>query len=93
METIISRLYELIKQTNNLVDLEESIRLYMYEVFASQMGEVFTQINKVIKAEKQKLGWTVERDDWKTVQFTFGAVRFRHTLMHDLKGDSHYPFD
>lgn len=93
METIISRLYALIKETNNLVDLEESIRLYMYEVFASQMGEVFTQINKVIKAEKQKLGWTVEREDWKTVQFTFGAVRFRHTLMHDLKGDSHYPFD
>jgi len=38
METIISKLYELIQQTGNLIELEESIRLFMYEVFASQLG-------------------------------------------------------
>lgn len=47
MDTIISKIYQLIKGTNNLT----------------------------------------------TIQFTFGSVRFRHTLMGDEKGDSHYPFD
>lgn len=41
MGTIISKLYELIHQTGNLIELEESVRLLMYEVFASQMGEVY----------------------------------------------------
>lgn len=93
MEKIISKLYTLIKETDNLIDWEEQVRLFMYEVFSSVAGEVFTQLNKAIKTEKQKQGWTVQRDDSKTVQFTFGAVRFDHTLMKDEKGNPHYPFD
>ncbi|MEQ6378663.1 ISLre2 family transposase [Bacillaceae bacterium S4-13-56] len=93
MEKIISNLYQLIKSTGNLIELEESVRMYMYEVFASLLGDVFTQLNQVIKEQKQEVGWTVRRDDWKTVQFTFGSVTFRHTLMWDENGDSHHPFD
>ncbi|WP_212667892.1 hypothetical protein [Virgibacillus pantothenticus] len=49
----------------------------MYEVFRTQiMGEVFTQINKVIKEKQQEQGWTVQREDQKTVPFTFGSVAF-----------------
>lgn len=65
----------------------------MHEVFASLLGDVFTQLNQVIKEKKQEKGWRVKREDWKTIQFTFGSVRFRHTLMGDEKGDAHYPFD
>ncbi|MBT2218671.1 ISLre2 family transposase [Virgibacillus dakarensis] len=93
MGNIISNINELIKNTGNLIELEESIRLFMYEVFASVLGEVFTRLNQVINENKQAMGWIVKREDWKTVQFTFGAVRFRHTLMADENGDSHYPFD
>jgi hypothetical protein len=93
MDTIISKIYQLIKGTNNLIELEESIQIFMYEVFASQLGDVFTQLNQVIKEKKQEKGWTVKREDWKTIQFTFGSVRFSHTLMGDEKGDSHYPLD
>lgn len=93
METIISKLYELIHQTENLIELEESVRLLMYEVFASQIGEVFTRLNEVIVQEKQAMGWTVERNDTREIQFTFGSVEFTHTLMHDEQGDPHYPFD
>lgn len=93
MGNIISNINELIKDTCNLIELEESIRLFMYEVFASKLGELFTGLNQVIKKEKQAMGWTVKRDDWKTIQFTFGSVCFCHTLMGDEKGDSHYPFD
>ncbi|TCS77962.1 hypothetical protein EDD72_13218, partial [Tepidibacillus fermentans] len=39
MDTIISRLYQLIKSTNNLIELEESIQIYMQEVFSSLLGE------------------------------------------------------
>ena len=90
---IISKLYQLIHQTGNLIELEESVRLFMYEVFSVQLGEIFTKINHVIKEEKQRAGWTVERNDTKRVLFTFGWVEFTHTLMHDLEGDAHYPFD
>ena len=93
MDNIISRLYRLIKDTNNLIELEESIQIYMHEVFTSLLGDVFTQLNQVKKEEKQKKGWVVKREDWKMIQFTFGSVQFRHTLMGDEKGDSHYPFD
>ncbi|KXG43514.1 UPF0236 family transposase-like protein [Tepidibacillus decaturensis] len=93
MDNIISRLYQLIKNTNNLIELEENIQIYMHEVFASLIGEIFTQLNQVIKEKQQEKGWFVKREDWKTIQFTFGAVRFQHTLMGDKKGDSHYTFD
>jgi len=93
METIISNLYKLIHQTGDLIELEESVRLLMYEVIASQMGEVFTRLNDAIVKEKQALGWTVERNDSKEVQFTFGWVAYTHTLMHDSQGHPHYPFD
>jgi len=93
MEPIISRIYQLIKNTNQLIELEESIQLYMHEVFATLLGEIFTQLNQVIKKKHQEKGWLVKREDWKTIQFTFGAVRFEHTLMEDKKGIPHYPFD
>ncbi|MTW86942.1 hypothetical protein F3157_14920 [Virgibacillus dakarensis] len=48
MGNIISNINELIKNTGNLIELEESIRLFMYEVFASVLGEVFTRLNQVI---------------------------------------------
>lgn len=90
---IISKLHQLIHQTGNLIELEESVRLFMYDVFATHMGEVFTKINNVIVKEKQQAGWTIERSDPKNVLFTFGWVRFSHTLMHDPEGHAHYPFD
>lgn len=93
MTDIITRLYQLIKQTDDFIAMEEQIQLYMYEVFAEQLGVVFSQINQVIKAEKQALGWQVQREDEKTLQCTFGAVCFTHTLMKDDKGASRYPLD
>lgn len=93
MEIIISNLYKLIHQTDNIIEFEERIRLFMYDVFAAQLGDIFTNINHVIKWEKQREGWTVEHNDTKIVLFTFGSVEFTHTLMHDLEENSHYPFD
>lgn len=29
------------------------------------------------------MGWTVERNDSREIQFTFGFVGFTHTLLHD----------
>src|SRR5690606_33681470 len=56
-------------------------------------GDVFTQLDQVIKIQKQEEGWTVIRADEKTVQFTFGSVTFRHTSMRDGKGNCRHPFD
>jgi hypothetical protein len=93
MNSIISNLYTLIHQTDNLIEFEESVRTFMYEVFASLVGDVFTNMNKVIVREKQSEGWTVERNDDREIQFTFGAVRFSRTLMYDPEGNARYPFD
>src|SRR5699024_4527102 len=79
MNTIISNLYKLIHQTDNLIDFEESVRTLMYDVFASMLGDIFTKMNTVIVKEKQAAGWAVERNDEREIQFTFGVVRFTHT--------------
>src|SRR5699024_9147427 len=93
MNTIISKIRTILHQTENLIDFEESVRTLMYEVFTSLLGDVFTDMNTVIVKKKQAEGWTVEKNDDREIQFTFGGVRFTHTLMHDLEGRAHYPFD
>src|SRR5690625_2071393 len=93
MERIISRIYELLKETNNLIEFEEQVQLFMYDTFAEIVGDVFTQLNKVIKEEKQKENWKIERNDEKNIQFIFGNVRYRRTLMYDDNEKPHYPFD
>jgi len=65
----------------------------MYEAFAELTGDILSNINQVIKEKKQFEGWLVKRSDWKTVQFSFGTVCFRHTLMVDQKGKNHYFLD
>ncbi|MGG5252062.1 ISLre2 family transposase [Neobacillus sp. SM06] len=93
MEKIITKIYKLIKESENLIILEERLQLLMYEVFSQLLGEVFNHMNQAIVKEKQKADWKVERNDPKTVQFTFGTIRFNHTLMHDNEGHPVYPFD
>ena len=93
MDRIISNLYEIIKESSDLIATEESIQLYMYEVFAELEGDIFTHLNQTIKEQKQQVGWKVKREDWKTVQFIFGPVRYRRTLMADQEGQNHYPLD
>src|SRR5690625_4198388 len=93
MERIITRIYELLKETNNLIEFEEQLQLLMYDTFADLVGEVFTKINQVIKEEKQKEHWKVERNDEKGVQFIFGNVKYKRTLMYDDKGNPRYPLD
>lgn len=93
MDKIISNIYELIKKTDNLIELEDRVQTYMHEVFAQVLGDVFTQLDQVVKAKKQEEGWTVIREDDKTVQFIFGGVTFRHSSMRDGKGNCRHPFD
>ena len=93
MDRIITKLYKIIKESSDLIATEESIQLYMYEVFTELVGDIFTHINQVIKEQKQGEGWKVKRDDWKTVQFIFGPVRYRRTLMIDQESQNHYPLD
>lgn len=93
MDSIITKLYGIIKESSDLIATEESIQTYMYEVFAELLGDIFTHLNQVIKEEKQREGWKVKREDWKTVQFIFGPVRYHRTLMADQDSKNHYPLD
>lgn len=93
MDKIITKLYEIIKESSDLIATEESIQLYMYETFAELVGDIFTHLNQVAKEQKQSEGWKVKRADWKTVQFLFGPVRYHRTLMVGQESQNHYPLD
>ena len=93
MNKIISKVYKIIKDSSNLIETEEAIQVCMYEVFAELVGDVFTHLNQVVKEQKQGEGWKVKREDWKTVQFIFGPVRYRRSLMIDRENQNHYPLD
>src|SRR5699024_4763254 len=93
MERIISKIYELLKDTNNIIEFEEQVQLLMYNTFADLVGNVFSEINKVIKKQKQEDNWRVERNDEKGIQFIFGDVRYKRTLMYDEKRNPRYPLD
>ena len=53
MEKIISDIYQIIKQTDNLIDLEEDIKTYMHQLFSGLIGDVFTRIDRGMKEKKQ----------------------------------------
>src|SRR5699024_1887505 len=93
MNKIISKVYQIIKDASNLIETEEAIQRYMYDVFAQMMGQDFTNINQVIKEQKQDEGWKVKREDWKTIQFIIGPVRYHRTLMMDSDNKNQYPLD
>ncbi len=93
MEKIISKLYEIIKDADHLIQAEEKIQQYMQDLVSDLLGEVLTHTDHVIKKEKQEKGWLVKREDWRTIQCMFGPVSYRRTLMSDEEGKNHYPLD
>ena len=92
MKNIIARVYEIIKETHSLIEFEEQVQLLMHDTFSTIVGEAFTELNKVMKQEKQAEGWTVERNDSRSFQSLFGDICFTHTLMYDENKKPRYPF-
>src|SRR5690625_1899021 len=93
MESIISRIYELLKETDSLIEFEEQLNLYIQDLVSSLVGDVLSHVNRVVKEEKQAKGWKVERNDERNIQFIFGNVQFKRTLMYDENGQARYPLD
>lgn len=93
MKSILPEIVHLLKESDNLIDFEEQLKILVDETVASLVGEIFSSVNQVIKKEKQNKGWRVERNDKKTVQFMFGAVQYERTLMYDENQKPHYPLD
>lgn len=93
MDKIITDIYEIMKGSSNPINTEEEIQSYMWTVLSDIMQEIFSKINQTIKAEKQKQGWKVERNDSRTIQYIFGPVQYKRTLMKDPDGNNHYPLD
>lgn len=55
MDQIVTRIYELIKETDDLIEFEQQLRLYMYDTFASLVGEG-VQPNRQSHQRKQAVG-------------------------------------
>src|SRR5699024_12753575 len=56
----------------------------MYETFADIVSETFTHLNKVMKVKAREKKYLVERNDSRTIQFSFGAVTYQRTLFKDV---------
>lgn len=93
MNKIITKVNEILKSVDNLIEFEEQVQTLMYETFSEIVGEVFTSLNLESKKVSQKKSWKVERNDERNIQFLFGNVTYKRTLMYDLKGAPRYPLD
>jgi len=92
--TYYSKIYELIKDTDDLIKFEEQVEVLMHDTFTDLIGEAFTHLNKVMKKRSQKKDHTVERNDQRTIQFSFGPVTYNRTLLKDRDQDKYfYPLD
>src|SRR5699024_9102458 len=74
----------LIKDTKDLNSFEEQVKVLMYETFADLVSETFTHLNKVMKEKAREKKYLVERNDSRTIQFSFGAVTYQRTLFKDV---------
>lgn len=83
MENIISKIAELLKDTKSLIDFEEQFNIFMQEVFTQLVGDVFVKLDRMITEQKLEEGWEYCRRDGRSIQFLFGNVYFKRTLMHD----------
>ncbi len=90
---IISIIAGLLKGTKSLIEFEEQIKILMQKVFTQWVGDVFEELDKTIKQKKLEEGWEYCRSDNRSVQFLFGSVTFKRSLMRDKRGNSHYPLD
>jgi hypothetical protein len=93
MDRIISDIYEIMKGSSNPIELEQEIQTFMWQLISEAMETILAQINQTIKEEKQKQGWKVKRNDARTIQYVFGPVQYKRSLMEDPNGENHYPLD
>ncbi|SFQ43443.1 ISLre2 family transposase [Salibacterium halotolerans] len=93
MTTIITEMYQILKETPDVLAMEEKLQQLMYHWFSDLVGEALTSLDEPVREAKKKEGWDVETRDARTVQFLFGPVAYSRTLMTDREGISHYPLD
>lgn len=74
IENIISKIDELLKFTNSLIEFEEQIKIFMQKVFTQLVGDGFVKLDKIIKQQKLAGGWEYCRSDDRSIQFLFGNV-------------------
>src|SRR5699024_12100448 len=84
IENIITKIHNIIKDTKDLISYEEQVKVLMYETFVDLVSETFTHLNKVMKEKAREKKYLVERNDSRTIQFSFGAVTYQRTLFKDV---------
>src|SRR5699024_6715975 len=84
MEHIITKIHNLITDTKDLISFEEQVKVLIYETFTELVSENFTHLNKVMKGKARGREYLVERNDSRTIQFSFGAVTYQRALFKDV---------
>lgn len=95
MNNIITKIHNLIKNTDNLIAFEESIKHLMEETFTKLVSDAFVHMNEPTKEKAQKDNHKVVRNHEKrTIDFSFGAVTYyRTSFKHKQTNENFYPLD
>lgn len=93
MQKIITEVFQLLKNTENLIEFEEQMKVKMFEFYSNLLSDLFAQLDQALVEEKKQAGWKAVHKDIKTLTFTFGAVSYKRTLMQNGKRPSIYPLD
>ena len=93
MRHIITDIMNILKGTDDLIQFEEKVKLYMFETLSEALGDALTEVNQKMKETRCDEGWKNVHTDNKTVNFSFGPVTYRHTTMRDGRGALRHPLN
>lgn len=77
MDTIITRILELVKISDNPIGLENALDFLFQDWNEWSMAYALERLDKALYYEYKQEGWRVDRIEERTIQFRFGKVHFR----------------
>ncbi|SFM40110.1 hypothetical protein SAMN04488054_14322, partial [Salibacterium qingdaonense] len=72
MKPIITEMHQIMKETPDVLAMEEKLQQLMYSWFSDLVGEALTLLDDPVSEAKKDEGWDVETRDARTIQFLIG---------------------
>ncbi|SFM00400.1 hypothetical protein, partial [Salibacterium qingdaonense] len=66
MKPIIAEMHEILKETPDVLDMEEKLQQLMFRWFSDLVGEALTLLDNPVREAKKDEGWDVETRDART---------------------------
>ncbi|MFL2144607.1 UPF0236 family transposase-like protein, partial [Desemzia sp. FAM 24101] len=93
METILTEMIELIKNSTDGITAERRLVAYFSEWISEITGEALECMDDALAEEYKKTGYKIEKRDTRTIQVLFGKVNFKRRRMKKAGEKALYPLD